>query len=606
MKPYLSIASRLGILVIFFFVLEVFFPPQAERKIYKFDEGFRDKLESKVTELVIQLDKGEISFLPQGYKFYLTEDDIKVTGRLAESLLELGVVGAPPRGGRVIFYRDGRKIEGEGTIFLTVQEARGRLNEWIESSFPSDTLKIRALKRIGEEFIFPSVVEAEISHYLPWIRRFLFALILLFSFLYLNNTRKAEFPNWSHIITIAASAFVVVVLTGISAREGLSPLFTAIPFFSVLISVAVGMEAAIFMAILLSFIIAIYFSGSFPVLVYNAFLSWVAAFSTKRFKNRFQIYFVVLIIFVTASLVAFFIELWNRATLANPVGILLAAFITAIFSGLLVLGALPIVEKIFGVSTDFLLLELSNLGNPLLMELSSKAPGTFTHSILVGNLCEAAARAIGANALLARVAAYYHDIGKMKNPQYFIENQVGGENPHDYLPPLESVKIIKSHVKEGVKIARSHGLPKPIIRIIETHHGTSLIKPIFEKVKDDKERLNENLFRYDGPKPKTKEEAICMLADAVEAAVRSMENPSPDELREKIGEIINEKFSEGQLDDADLTRRDIQLIRDAFYHVLIGIIHPRIEYPGRGEKKDGAGGESPEEKEAQKRVQEGA
>ena len=241
-----------------------------------------------------------------------------------------------------------------------------------------------------------------------------------------------------------------------------------------------------------------------------------------------------------------------------------------------------LIEKLFDVVTDFTLLELGDTNQPLLKELMNKAPGTFHHSMHVANLAETAASAIGAKALLSRVGALYHDIGKILKPEYYVENQSTGVNEHDKLKPQMSAMIIKAHVSEGIKIAQEAGLPNKLVDFISTHHGTSVIRYFFEKAKDNdsmKEVTAEEKFRYDGPLPSTKETGILLLADGIEAASRAMKNPTYPRLENLVNRMVDERVKEGQLAHCPLTFRDLQLIKEAFMNVLMGIYHHRVEYP---------------------------
>jgi hypothetical protein len=260
-----------------------------------------------------------------------------------------------------------------------------------------------------------------------------------------------------------------------------------------------------------------------------------------------------------------------------------------LFAGAVVLALLPVYEAVFGYTTDIKLLELANLNHPLLRNLILRAPGSYHHSMMVGSLCEAAAEAIGANPLLARVGAYYHDIGKAKNPQYFAENQKPGENPHDKIKPNMSALIIKNHVKDGLEMARNHRLPQEMHEFIAQHHGTSLISYFYHRAKEmedpDIPEVTEEDYRYPGPKPQTRETAICLLADGIEAASRSMENPTPDRLKGLVQKMINKAFTDGQLDECDLTLRDLNKIARALTRILTGIFHHRPKYPGQSEER---------------------
>jgi hypothetical protein len=252
--------------------------------------------------------------------------------------------------------------------------------------------------------------------------------------------------------------------------------------------------------------------------------------------------------------------------------------------GVLVSFLLPLFESIFNVLTDVRLLELSNLNSPLLKRLALEAPGSYNHSVMVGTLAEAAAEALHLNPLFCRVAAYYHDIGKITKPEYFIENQRNGENRHDKVAPHLSALIISSHVKEGLRLGRENKLPQRILDIIPQHHGTRLMTYFYKKAKKaedpDVAEVDETLYRYQGPKPQTKEAAIFMLADAMEAASRTLEDPTPQRLRDLMKRVANDIVLDGQLEQCDLTFTDLDRIIDAFVKTLVSIYHHRIEYPG--------------------------
>ncbi|HEV8699932.1 MAG TPA: HDIG domain-containing protein [Candidatus Polarisedimenticolia bacterium] len=245
---------------------------------------------------------------------------------------------------------------------------------------------------------------------------------------------------------------------------------------------------------------------------------------------------------------------------------------------------LPLLESLFNILTDVRLLELSNLNNPLLRRLAVEAPGSYNHSVIVGTLAEAAAEAVGANALFCRVAAYYHDVGKMLKPSYFIENQREGDNRHDRLSPHMSALVIASHVKEGYELAKSYGLPQPVLDIIPQHHGTRKINYFYQKAlqseSEETGEVQEADYRYPGPKPQTKEAAIFMLSDSIEAAARTLEDPSPARFKGLIRKIVSDVILDDQLDESDLTFSDLERAEAAFLRTLSSIYHHRIDYPG--------------------------
>ena len=264
---------------------------------------------------------------------------------------------------------------------------------------------------------------------------------------------------------------------------------------------------------------------------------------------------------------------------ADVVGSLVNGAIVAI----LATGLLPLLEQSFGRTTNFTLLELSSLDEPMLKHILLTAPGTYNHSIMVGTLAESAAEAVGANGLLCRVGAYYHDIGKTRHPSYFIENQPDAVNRHDKLAPSLSRAIVMSHVKEGIEMARAYGLPEVLVDMIPQHHGTRLVSFFYHRAKETSDpclqAVKEEDYRYPGPKPQTREAAIIMLADSVEATTRTLADPTPARIRGAVQKLINSIFVDGQLDECDLTLRDLHHIANSFARILTGVFHHRVEYP---------------------------
>jgi len=261
----------------------------------------------------------------------------------------------------------------------------------------------------------------------------------------------------------------------------------------------------------------------------------------------------------------------------------------ALVSPVLTYGLLIFFERFFGITTDLTLLELSNFDRPLLKELARKAPGTFNHSMTMGTLAETAAERIDANPLLARVGAYYHDIGKTLTPQNFVENQLNNQNIHENLSPEESVALIAKHVKEGIRLAQEQKLPEEIIDFIPMHHGTLVMPYFYEKAKKlyGEEKVNIEEYKYHGPTPNSKETAIVMLADGCESAVRAIEEPDQSKVENVIENIIQNRIYDGQLDDSPLTFKDINKIKEAFTSILLGQHHRRIRYPMQEELEKG-------------------
>lgn len=294
----------------------------------------------------------------------------------------------------------------------------------------------------------------------------------------------------------------------------------------------------------------------------------------KILRTSFQVA-VVNIIFI-----AFYLLLtqsnytWNELLFY-----LIAAVVSAVVSGALTIGVLPFIESGFGIISSFRLIELSNPNHPLLKKILMEAPGTYHHSLMVANLADAACEEVGANGLLARVGCYYHDIGKTRRPGFFVENQLNGFNPHDELPPATSRDIIIAHVEDGVKILEKHKMPKEIIDIAAQHHGTTLVKFFYFKAKEEDPNVDEMEYRYAGPKPQTKENAIICVADSVEAAVRSMKEPNAEKIKTLVHAIAQDKLMDGQFDECNLSIKELRTIEKVFCETLNGTFHSRIEYP---------------------------
>jgi len=353
---------------------------------------------------------------------------------------------------------------------------------------------------------------------------------------------------------------------------------------AMLAALLVDVHLAIVIATLTSLISALWLQDfSYPIFTFVG--SITGAFMISQCRKRSAVLRGGLFVSL-ASLPAGLGMVFLKGTLYSPVGYSTIAFslINGVAVASMVSILLPMIESAFKMTSDIRLVELLDLNQPLLRNLLLQAPGTYHHSIIVGNLAEAAAETVGANPLLARVSAYYHDIGKAKMPDYFIENQQSAPNRHEKLATTMSSLIISSHVKEGVEMARSHKLPEPIIDIIREHHGTSLMTYFHEKAKSLHEPgtppVSEADYRYPGPKPQTRVSAVIMLADAVEAASRVLTDPTPARITALVDKITNKIFLDGQLDDCELTLKDLQKIKEHFTYILTSIFHRRIDYPG--------------------------
>jgi len=360
---------------------------------------------------------------------------------------------------------------------------------------------------------------------------------------------------------------------------------------------ACGMLAAIFLgpwpaflfAVLLSFLTA-FFLDNLTLGGYY-FLGMVAGQAgVQRVRERGGIILAGLLVGLVNAAVLIGVALYQESFVTTRTLLDLGAgLLSGLAAGIIVTGLSPLIEMLFRYTTDIKLMELSNLDRPVLRELMIQAPGTYHHSVIVGALVEAAGKAIGANHLLAKVAAYYHDLGKLKKPLYFVENQGGGENRHERLAPSMSGLVLISHVKDGLELARQNKLGPEIMDIIQQHHGTSLISYFYQKALEtqngEQSQISEQDYRYPGPKPQTKEAGLVLLADAVEAASRTLVDPTPARIQGLVQKIINNIFADGQLDECELTLKDLHLIARSFNTILTGIHHRRISYPEPAQKE---------------------
>lgn len=427
---------------------------------------------------------------------------------------------------------------------------------------------------------------AEINRLTTFIGKFfhIFTVTILFG-IYLFLFRKRIFYDNSKILLIALiilmeASFAYLTLH-INADAPIE-LLILVPAASMLLAIIFDSRVAFYCTVTIAFIVAGVRGNDYSVALYSLVAGSLAVYTVRDIKHRTQIFRSIIFIFLgyLASIVAMSLERYD--TLMSFVNQLTMAAANAVFSPVMTYGLLIFFERLFHVTTDLTLLELSDLTHPLLKELSQKAPGTFNHSITMGTLAESAAEAIGANAVLARVGAYYHDIGKITKPAMFVENQLGAINRHERLRPNVSAKMISAHVKDGITLGEEFGLPDIVVDFIPMHHGTTKIGFFHEQALRKKgkfETVNENDFRYPGPKPQTKETGIVMLADSVEASTRAIEQPTVRKIEDRIDELIKARFMEGQLDECELTLRDLTRIKASFLKILTGIHHPRMQYP---------------------------
>ncbi|MEX0944677.1 MAG: HDIG domain-containing metalloprotein [Balneolaceae bacterium] len=403
------------------------------------------------------------------------------------------------------------------------------------------------------------------------------ATMMFFFYLYLYRRKIFERPSMFLLVFLVmglvtfASAMVYPIE---NVKSFIIPVAIAPIILTIIFDSRVGLMATITLAI----ITGIIHDHSFNYMVATTAACSLGVFSVRDIKKRSQFFFITPgIVFLTYGFIIAGFSLSRFSGWENFLNDMTFVAINSVF----ILFTYPLIllfEKLFKLTTDFTLLELADTNLPLMKKLMSTAPGTFHHSLQLANLAESAASDIGANSLLCRVGAMYHDIGKMVKPSYFIENQ-SKSNEHDKLKPRMSALVIKAHVSEGVKMAVEHGLPNVIIDFISTHHGTSRIKFFLDKAKEGSDNIQEEDFRYDGPIPFTKEQGILMLADGVEASCRSMKDTTYTKLENQINRIIDQNVADGQLSNCPLTFQHIQIIKESFLRILKGVYHSRIEYP---------------------------
>jgi putative nucleotidyltransferase with HDIG domain len=413
-----------------------------------------------------------------------------------------------------------------------------------------------------------------------------FALIVMvvgiigMQWLYLKQKCNQVYNNYSKLVVVNVLTLLTVILTRVIG--GISPYIIPFACAPMLLSILLDDKISVMISALNVIFISFLMKFSVDITLIAILNAITVPIVIKKVQQRNDIIYSSLYISLVNILFSTTIGYFLSTNMLEIAKKSLTVGLSAFISGILAIGILPFLENIFDLVTNIKLLELSNPNHPLMKRLLLEAPGTYHHSVLVANLSEMAAESIGANPIFARVSAYYHDVGKLERPYYFKENQVGIDNPHNNLAPSLSSIIILSHVDDGVKLAKKYGLPSSIVDVVGQHHGDSLVKYFYITMKNNSENpddVKEEDYRYKGPAPMTKEAAIVMLADSVEAAVRSIQAPTREKIETMVDNIIKGRLEENQLSNSELTFKDMKNIREAFLKVLSGIYHERIEYP---------------------------
>ena len=492
----------------------------------------------------------------------------------------------------LVFNKDATELRKQeatkviNPVFLKVEKHEMLVREG-EKITPAEMAKLDAYYRIKGE--------RKLSRFLTFIGVFVtIAFLGIILYYYADKMHKIGKLD---ILFLAVTTLMQIVIArvGIFVAGAFAEAFPTLPadvFFyaipfsvgAMLVSLLLNGRLALLLSIFLSLTIAFLFDGKISLFIFSFLGSVVAAYRIARCRERSAFFKVGLLLGAVNMAAILALGLIEETIFSfNTLVALLTGFLGGSASGLLVAGLLPLFESLFQYTTEIKLLELANLNQPVFQQMILEAPGTYHHSIVMASMVETAAESIGANVLLTKVSAYYHDIGKMKKPQYFIENQPNGDNKHDKLSPKMSSLVIISHVKDGCELATKAGLSKEIINIIREHHGTSLVSYFYDKAKKDKtpsiRALPETDFRYPGPKPQTREAGLVLLGDVMEASSRALSNPTPARIKTLVRERIERALSDGQLDECDLTLRDLNKIAESFTKILNGIFHHRIEYP---------------------------
>ncbi|CCK79285.1 HD family phosphohydrolase [Desulfobacula toluolica] len=442
-----------------------------------------------------------------------------------------------------------------------------------------------------------------------------FSVLVIYT-LFLKDNKKLKTDHNKHIFFLALGLVLYLTFAKFSTQiaQSANPeipwdissmsffMILPIPAAAMLTCLFLGFDIAVIFTVILSLLTSLVFSGSFEVFIFFFLSSITAAWWIKEKQERKNFIMAGFKLAVFNAVLALSLGFYS---LARPDVVIITkemmlAFCGGLFSATFTVGFTPLIEILFDYTTDSKFLEFSNLDRPLIKKLMIEAPGTYNHSIIVATLAEAAASAIDAGTLKAKVMGYYHDIGKLDKTLYFIENQADGKNRHDKLSPSMSALVLIGHVKKGVELAKKYKLGNEIIEGIIQHHGTSLIKYFYQKsLNSGNDTVKEEDFRYPGPKPQTREAGIVMLADVVEAAVRALERPTPARIQGRVKELINDIFADGQLEECELTLKDLHQIAKSFNNILTSIYHSRIEYPDKAQEKKNEKNGSPKDTDRQ-------
>ncbi len=483
-----------------------------------------------------------------------------------------------------VFYDDTLNQQAIEEKFATISPSIGMVQQGEKIIWRGDLItneKYRVLMSFMKEYN-RQLGDISPSHTIYTGQFILVSISIIVLSLFLRTFRRDVYDNNRKIILILVSIVFMVFLTSIVVKHSIDYLYLVpVCIIPIVIRSFFDNRLALYVHITTIILIGFMVPKSFQFVFLQFIAGIVSIFSMVTLQRRSQIFITSALIFLTYAAVFSGLSLVQRDSLYDFEYMNYAYFAGSAVLTLFAYPTIFMLEKIFGMSTDFSLLELSDTNNKLLRDLSMKAPGTFQHSLQVANLAEEAIIEIGGNPLLARTGALYHDIGKMDAPLYFTENQLTGVNPHEEIPYEESAEIIIKHIIKGVEKARKAGLPEYITDFIRTHHGTTTARYFYSmSVKNNEpDKIDREKFTYPGPKPFNKETSVLMMADSVEAASRSMSNPDEDSINDLVDNIIDNQVKEKQFDDANITFKDISSVKKIFKQTLKNIFHVRITYP---------------------------
>ena len=501
------------------------------------------------------------------------------------------------------------------SLFLDVEATEKKRNDSIAAvrDVKSIIRKDQIIIRKGEIVNFEHIekmkalgLQNPILHIQNIIGLFLInALFIILIGLYIHTFHRNIFNDNNKLILLSIIYIFMIFVAKISGE--ISGYLIPMAFASMLIAITIDSRLALWMTFIISYNIGFIFLGEINYMIVALAGGLISVFSIRKATQRSSLTRAGLLIAITNIFSIFSLGLIQRSSSQVMLHNSMWGIVNGFASVILTIGILPFLESFFDITSSFKLMELSNPNQPLLKQLLVEAPGTYHHSVVVGNLAETAAEEIGANALLTRVGAYYHDIGKLKRPYFFSENQEAYKNTHDDMEPSLSALVIASHVKDGVDMAKKYRLPKAIVDIINQHHGTGLISYFFHRALQSNGSKNtsvtEENYRYSGPKPQTKEAGIILLADSLEAEARTLNNPTSSRIKNLTQNVVNRNLENGQLDECNLTLKDLNSIKDVFSRILTGMFHNRVEYPDEELinklKKERAQGESTNKKQSE-------